>query len=81
MANVQIYTTETCGYCHLAKEWFTKNGVEYTEVNVGMGADPVKRTEMVQKSGQMGVPVIDIDGQIVIGFNKPKLAQILNIAA
>lgn len=81
MANVQIYTTETCGYCHLAKEWFAKNGVQYSEINVGMGGDASKRTEMVQKSGQMGVPVIDIDGQIVIGFNKPKLAQILNIAA
>lgn len=81
MAKVQIYTTETCGYCHLAKEWFTKNNIEYSEVNVGMGGDPAKRQEMVQKSGQMGVPVIDVDGQIVIGFNKPKLAQILNIAA
>ena len=75
---VSIYTTVTCGYCKMAKEFFQKNGVEYNEYDVG--TDLPKREEMIAKSGQMGVPVITVGEELVIGFNKPKLMQLLGIA-
>ncbi len=77
MKNVTIYSTPTCTYCNQAKEFFKANNVSYTEFNVG--ADAAKRKEMVDKSGQLGVPVIDIDGDITVGFDKPKLAATLGI--
>jgi glutaredoxin 3 len=78
MKKVEIYSTETCHFCHLAKEYFTENGVQYTDYNVG--TDVSKRKEMLEKSGQMGVPVIVIDDKdVVVGFNQPILAQILGI--
>lgn len=77
MANVQIYSTPTCMYCKLAKEYFKNHNVEYVEHNVA--TDLVRRKELVDKSGQMGVPVIDIDGNIVIGFDEPRLAELLKI--
>ena len=77
--NVKIYTTPTCTYCKMAKEFFDENNVRYENVDVTQ--DEVARNEMVEKSGQMGVPVIDIDGEIVVGFNKDKLAELLGIGA
>lgn len=77
MNKVTIYSTPTCHFCQMAKEFFKSNNVSYEEINVAENAD--KRKEMVDKSGQLGVPVIDINGQIVIGFNKPKLSQLLSI--
>ena len=77
MKPVAIYTTETCSYCKLAKEFFQKNKVEYQEYNVG--TDLVKRQEMIEKSGQMGVPVITVDGEVVVGFNKPRLEELLGV--
>lgn len=74
---VTIYSTPSCHFCAMAKDYFKANGVNYEEFNVAESTD--KRKEMVDKSGQLGVPVIDIDGQIVIGFNRPKLAKLLNI--
>lgn len=76
---VAIYTTVTCGYCKLAKEFFQKNNVAYEEYDVGR--DIERRTEMIDKSGQMGVPVISVGENVIIGFNKPKLMQLLNIPA
>jgi glutaredoxin len=61
----------------MAKDMFKANGVEFTDKNAA--ADPVARKEAIEKSGQMGVPVIDIDGSIVVGFNEPKLKQLLGI--
>lgn len=78
MAQVTIYTTTTCVYCNAAKAFFKEKGVAYAEYNVG--TDVEKRKEMVEKSGQMGVPVIDIDGQLVVGFNQPKIKQLLGIS-
>ncbi len=78
MKSVSIYTTETCGYCKMAKEFFQKNNVEFQEFDVGK--DLAKRQEMIEKSGQMGVPVIDVEGELIVGFNKPKLQELLNIA-
>ncbi len=61
----------------MAKEYFKANSVSYEEIDVASNAE--KRKEMVDKSGQLGVPVIDINGEIVIGFNKTKLARLLDI--
>ena len=77
MAKVKIYTTPSCVYCKMAKEFFKNNNVEYEEKNVA--ADAASREEMIAKSGQMGVPVIDIDGKFVIGFDEPRLKEILGV--
>jgi len=76
--NVAIYTTPTCTYCKMAKELFTTNNISYQEFNVA--TDLPKRQEMVEKSGQMGVPVITVDDEIIIGFDRPRLAKALNLA-
>ena len=77
MAKVKIYTTPTCHYCKMAKEYFKAKGIEYEEYDVM--TDLVKRQEMVSKTGQMGVPVIDIDGKLVIGFDRPKINEYLGL--
>lgn len=74
--NVAVYSTPTCPYCTQAKDFLKNKGVEFTEYNVATDLDA--RTQMVQKSGQLGVPVIDIDGNIVIGFNRGRLEELLN---
>ena len=75
--SVTIYSTPTCHFCHMAKDFFTDNHVQFTDHNVA--TDLPKRQEMVQKSGQMGVPVIDIGGQLVVGFDEPKLRELLSL--
>ena len=72
---VTIYTTPTCGYCNMAKDYFKKNNVQFTEFNVAQ--DRAKAEEMVRKSGQMGVPVIDINNEIIVGFNKSAVDKAL----
>ncbi|MBX4181370.1 glutathione S-transferase N-terminal domain-containing protein [Candidatus Parcubacteria bacterium] len=80
MKKVEIYSTPSCHFCHMAKEFFTAKGVEYTDYNVA--SDTTKRTEMLEKSGQLGVPVIIIDNKdVVIGFNQKALTSILEIPA
>jgi glutaredoxin-like YruB-family protein len=79
---VAIYTTPTCTYCRMTKEFFKENNVQYEEYNVGI--DATRRQEMVDKSGQMGVPVIavetnDGDEQIIVGFDKTALANALGV--
>ncbi len=74
---VTIYSTPTCPYCEMTKDFLREHNVPFEDFNVA--ADQLKAQEMVEKSGQFGVPVIDIDGQIVIGFDKPRLAKLLNI--
>lgn len=78
MHNVTIYTTPTCVYCKMTKEFFKEKNVQYEERDVT--TDEKAREEMIQKSGQMGVPVIDIDGTIVTGFDKEKLTELLGLA-
>lgn len=76
MANpITIYTTPTCGFCHMAKEYFKSKDIEYDSKDVTADADAYK--EILDKSGQLGVPVIDIEGSIVIGFDRPKIDAIL----
>lgn len=77
MTKVRIYTTPTCVYCKMTKEFFKNNRIEYEEKNVAEDADA--RDEMIAKSGQMGVPVIEVDGKIIIGFDQPKLKEALGI--
>ena len=72
---VIIYTTNTCPYCHMAMDYFKKNNISFREINVEEHPDKVE--EMVEKSGQMGVPVIDIKGQIIVGFNKNAIEHAL----
>ncbi|HAS80653.1 MAG: Glutaredoxin-like protein, YruB-family [Candidatus Nomurabacteria bacterium GW2011_GWE1_32_28] len=75
MKNVVIYSTPSCHFCNLAKDFFTANNIVYTEYDVA--TDVEKRKEMIEKSGQMGVPVIIIENEITVGFDKPKLAKML----
>lgn len=77
MKKVEIYSTEYCGYCKLAKEFFEKNNIDYIEHNVG--ENETKRKEMIEKTGQMGVPVIIIEDEIIVGFDEPRLRQLLNM--
>ena len=77
MANVTIYTTPTCGYCKMVKQFFQENNVEYTEADVT--TDPKLAMESVQKSGQNGVPVIDVDGKIIIGYQPDVLSEALGL--
>ncbi len=77
MPNVIIYSTPTCHFCHLAKEFFAAHGVKYTDKNAA--TDIEARKEAVQKSGQMGVPVIDVDGNIIVGFDEEELRRLLQI--
>lgn len=80
MKKVEIYSTETCHFCHMTKEFFTANNISFTDYNVG--ADTAKRKEMIEKSGQMGVPVIVIDDKdIVVGFDKNVLTKLLGLPA
>lgn len=77
MKKITIYSTPTCVYCKMAKEYFKKNNIEFEEKDVLM--DTSAREEMVQKSGQLGVPVIDVDGSITVGFDRARLAELLGI--
>jgi len=74
---VLIYTTNTCPYCQMTKEFFKENKIDYKEINVSNDQKAAK--EMIDKSGQLGVPVVEIDGQIIIGFNKQALKKALDI--
>lgn len=78
-AKVIIYTTPYCVYCKMAKEFFKKNNVQYEEKDVAV--DLKAREDMLQKSGQMGVPVIEANGKIIIGFDAARLREALGIAA
>ncbi len=81
MANVTIYSTPTCGYCTMAKDFLQEKGVEYTEIDVSV--DQQKAQEMVEKTGQMGVPVIIIekDGkeEVLVGFDQVQLTNLLGL--
>ena len=72
---ISVYSTPTCPWCHKTKDYLKEKGIAFTDYNVA--EDQAKAEEMVNKSGQMGVPVIDIDGQIVVGFDKEKIDELL----
>jgi len=74
---IKVYTTSACPYCITLKEFLKQHNIEFEEVDVSK--DQKALEEMIKKSGQMGVPVLDIDGQIIVGFDKEKICKILNI--
>lgn len=74
---VIVYSTTTCPWCHRAMDFLKENKIEFEEINIAK--NPEKAKEMIDKSGQMGVPVIEIDGQIVVGFDKDKIKAIFGI--
>jgi glutaredoxin-like YruB-family protein len=74
---VIVFSTPTCSFCNAAKKYFREKGVKYTDIDVSR--DQAAARDMVRRSGQMGVPVIDIGGRIVVGFNRPQIDQILGI--
>ncbi|MSR76255.1 MAG: NrdH-redoxin [Candidatus Ryanbacteria bacterium] len=77
MKKVEIYTTPSCVYCRKAKDMFQKHNIPYSEYNVM--TDVTKRDEMIKRTGQMGVPVIEVDGTLIIGFDERRLREMLGI--
>ncbi len=77
MAQIKVYSTEFCPYCVALKEFLQENKIEFNAIDVTQ--DLKAQEEMIEKSGQMGVPVVDIDGEIIIGFDREKISQILGI--
>ena len=75
---VEIFSTETCHFCHMAKDWLTSKNVSFVDYNVG--SDVEKRKEMMEMTGQLGVHVIRIGNEVMIGFNPDQMAKILEIA-
>lgn len=74
---VKIYTTPTCPWCKKTKEFFKENKIKFTEINVASNQKAAK--EMIDKSGQTGVPVIDVNGTLIVGFDEPKLRKALKL--
>ena len=77
MKNVKVYSTPTCPYCIRAKKFLEENNIPFE--NFDVSADQQKSEEMVKLSGQMGVPVLDIEGKIIVGFDKEAIKQELGI--
>lgn len=75
---VTIFKTETCPWCRKTEEFFKKYKIRYRAIDVGK--DPKAAMEMIEKTGQQGVPVIEIDGKIIVGYDEPKLRKLLKIA-
>lgn len=74
---VTIYSTPTCVYCNMAKDFFAENSIKYDSFDVA--SDVVKRKEMMEKSGQLGVPVITVGDQIIVGFDEDRLRDLLGV--
>lgn len=74
---VIVFSTPTCTYCNMAKKYFRQNKIRFRDVDVSR--DPTAARDMQRRSGQMGVPVIDIGGKIIVGFDKPKINQLLSL--
>jgi len=74
---VIVFSTPTCSYCTAAKSYFRQKGIKFRDVDVSK--DPAAARDMVRRSGQQGVPVIDIGGKIIVGFDRPRINQMLGI--
>lgn len=74
---VKIYSTPACPFCMMSKKFLKENNIDFEDIDVS--TDQAKAQEMVQKSGQMAVPVIDIDGEIIVGFDKEKIRKALGL--
>jgi len=75
MLKIKIYSTPFCGYCKMAKDFFDKNGLPYEEIDVSI--DEAAAKEMVAKTNQMGVPVIEIGDEIIVGFDRAKIEELI----
>lgn len=75
--SIKVYSTNSCPYCTMAKEYLKEKNIAFEDINVN--EDQEKAREMVEKSGQMGVPVLDINGEIVVGFDRAKIDSLLNL--
>ena len=75
--SVKVYSTLTCGYCHMLKDFLKEKNISYQNFDVGQDKEALE--EMKKKSGQIGVPVIDVDGKIIVGFNKEALSRELGL--
>lgn len=78
MAKIIIYSAPWCVYCKMVKQYLDEKKIKYTELDVS--SDDKAKDEMIEKSGQLGIPVVDIDGKIIIGFDKPAINAALNIS-
>ena len=76
--HIKVYSTPMCPYCYTLKEFLKENGFEFEDIDVSK--DKKSLDEMIEKSGQMGVPVIEIDGEIITGFDKEKICKKLKIS-
>ncbi|MCB0119495.1 MAG: NrdH-redoxin [Anaerolineales bacterium] len=74
---VIVFSTPTCSFCNMAKKYFREKGVKFIDIDVSR--DQAAARDMVRRSGQMGVPVIDIGGRIIVGFNRPQINSLLGI--
>jgi glutaredoxin-like YruB-family protein len=74
---IKIYSTPTCGFCIRAKQFLKENNVGFEDIDVSVNQQAGQ--EMIEKSGQMGVPVLDIDGEIIVGFDREKISKILHV--
>jgi len=74
---VRVFSTVSCPYCHMEKDWLKEHKIEFEDIDVSSNQEAAN--EMVEKSGQMGVPVTDIDGEMVVGFDKERLKKLLDI--
>jgi glutaredoxin 3 len=78
MKKVTIYSTPSCHFCHLAKDYLTEKGIQFTDYNVA--EDSEKRKEMVEMTGQLGVPVILIGTDAIVGYDKAKVDELLGLS-
>ena len=77
MAKTIVYSTQVCPWCHRAKDFLKEHNIEFEDKDVAK--DPAARNELLKKSGQMGVPVLDIDGTIIVGFDQQAIEEALNL--
>ncbi|NQT33111.1 MAG: glutathione S-transferase N-terminal domain-containing protein [Candidatus Omnitrophica bacterium] len=77
MKNVKVYSTSTCPFCLKVKQFLKDNNIDFEDIDVAVNQEKVE--EMVQKTGQMGVPVLDIEGEIIVGFDKDKITAALGL--
>ena len=75
--SVKVYSTQTCPYCHMAKDFLKENNIVFEDIDVSSSQSAAE--EMIQKSGQMGVPVLEIDGTVIVGFDRPKIKKALGL--
>ncbi len=74
---IKVYSTPTCPYCVTLKEFLKEHGIEFEDIDVSKNIK--EREEMIERSGQMGVPVVDINGEIVVGFDRERICQMLKL--